>query len=255
MNQEATTPKGEYSLTRRILCYALHLYTASGIFFAVLILMAIINKDYKWAYLWMVVATVIDSSDGYLARKLEVKKVLPHINGGDLDNIVDYVNYTFLPLFLIAHAGLIPQPAWLWVSLPMMASLFGFANADAKQAEEGFFLGFPSYWNFVAIYVQIVMTPISPYFSLAVLMILTVLTVSPLRFAYPSRMPRFQKTFIWGAILWTISFVAIIVLYPIGEKVRPPMWLALASISYPLFYCLFSMYLDFDARRRKKNAA
>lgn len=197
MHQDAPHAPTEYSLTRRILCYALHLYTASGILFSVLILMAIINKDLYAAYMWMLVATVIDSTDGFIARKLEVKKVLPHIYGGDLDNIVDYVNYTFLPLFLIAHAGLIPQPAWLWVSFPMIASLFGFANANAKQAEEGFFLGFPSYWNFVAIYVHLIMTPISPYFSLSVLMILTVLTVSPMRFAYPSRMPRFQKNLYW----------------------------------------------------------
>lgn len=256
MHQDAPHAPTEYSLTRRILCYALHLYTASGILFSVLILMAIINKDLYAAYMWMLVATVIDSTDGFIARKLEVKKVLPHIYGGDLDNIVDYVNYTFLPLFLIAHAGLIPQPAWLWVSFPMIASLFGFANANAKQAEEGFFLGFPSYWNFVAIYVHLIMTPISPYFSLSVLMILTVLTVSPMRFAYPSRMPRFQKTFIGGAILWTIFFVAMIVLYHPGKdplKPQTPAWIVWASVSYPLFYCFFSIYLDLDARKRRKQ--
>jgi phosphatidylcholine synthase len=205
--------------------------------------------------MWMLIATIIDSTDGFLARKLQVKKVLPHIDGGEIDNIVDYINYTFLPLFFIAHAGLIPN-GYFWISFPIIASLFGFSNTDAKQADEGFFLGFPSYWNFVALYAHVAMTPISPYFSLAVILFLTVLTVAPLRFAYPSRMPHFQKTFVWGAILWTISFLAIFIVYPPGNnalKPETPLWLAWVSITYPLFYCLFSVYLDFAARARSRT--
>ncbi|MEM1008661.1 MAG: hypothetical protein AAGJ35_06610, partial [Myxococcota bacterium] len=221
-NDPQTQAPAHYSTTRKLLCYALHLYTASGVVFGLLILLAILRRDYNMAYFWMVVATVIDSSDGAFARWLEVKKVVPHVSGGDIDNIVDYMNYTFFPLFLVAHAGLLPQPVWLWISFPLVASLFGFANVNAKQSQKGFFLGFPSYWNFVAIYIHIAMTPISPYFSLAVLLTLSILTVSPVRFAYPSQMPRFRKTFIWGAILWTVSFLAILVFYPPGsDPLRP----------------------------------
>ena len=40
----------------------------------------------------------------------------------------------------------------------MLASAYGFAQADAKT-DDHFFLGFPSYWNFVAIYAWLLGVP------------------------------------------------------------------------------------------------
>ena len=40
---------------------------------------------------------------------------------------------------------------WSIGAAPVLASAYGFAQTDAKT-DDDFFLGFPSYWNVVAIY-------------------------------------------------------------------------------------------------------
>ena len=43
--------------------------------------------------------------------------------------------------------------AWLlW--LPLLASAYGFSQVNAKTPD-GFFLGFPSYWNIIAFYLYV----------------------------------------------------------------------------------------------------
>lgn len=248
------SPPSESTFVQTCKAYFVHIYTASGVVLSLLILLAILEKDYRMAYIWMIAATGIDATDGYLARHWEVKRHAPSIQGADIDNIVDYLNYTFLPLFLIGHAKLVPGPVWVWVSFAMLTSLFGFANADAKQAEEGFFLGFPSYWNIVAGYMHVATTPISPYLSLFFLLLLGTLTVAPLRFVYPTRIPYLRKTFLIGAVLWAVSLFAMFWFYPPGDSThasQAPLWLIWSSFLYPVFYMSASVWLDFRARRRK----
>ena len=102
------------------------------------------------AFLWMFVAMFVDSVDGPLARKVDVKRHAPHIDGARLDDVIDYINYTFVPIVLLIHAGWLPDPAPLWAAFPLVASALAFSNTESKDTEEGFFLGFPSYWNVFA---------------------------------------------------------------------------------------------------------
>ena len=60
----------------------------------------------------MGVATIIDSSDGPLARWLMVKTRVPAFDGALLDNIVDYLTYTVAPVFLMLEAGVLPGSRW-----------------------------------------------------------------------------------------------------------------------------------------------
>ena len=131
-----------------------HLYTASGVLLALVAAMELCGPapDPRRIFLALTAAVVIDATDGTLARRWEVKRVLPGINGRTIDDIVDYLTYTFLPLLLIWRMGWVPAPGAVWIAPAMVASLFGFANTGAKDEGEGFFLGFPSYWNVVAFY-------------------------------------------------------------------------------------------------------
>ncbi len=65
------------------------------------------------------------------------------IDGRTIDDIVDYLTYTFVPLLLMWRMGWLPQPAVLWIAPALVASLFGFANTAAKDETAGFFLAFP----------------------------------------------------------------------------------------------------------------
>src|SRR5699024_10216730 len=107
--------------------------------------------------LWLfLVAMLIDGTDGFLARLVRVKEVLPGFDGALLDNIVDYLTYAFAPMVLLWSAGLLPD-GWLGgvvAAVPLLASCVQFSRADAKT-EDHFFLGFPSYWNVAAFYLVV----------------------------------------------------------------------------------------------------
>src|SRR5205823_3642051 len=110
--------------------------------------------SFRWAFLLMLAAVVVDATDGMLARRIRIKEVLPNFDGRRLDDLIDFLNYTCLPLLLIWRAGLLPAGQSAWLLLPVLASAYGFCQVSAKT-DDGYFLGFPSYWNIVAFYLYI----------------------------------------------------------------------------------------------------
>ncbi len=230
-----------YSPREKLLAYAVHVYTAMGLLCGALIAAAILQQNYRGAFVWMIVAVLIDATDGTFARKFRVKDVVPNIDGRKLDDIVDYVNYTFLPLCMIARADWFPAPAWLWVTVPLVASVFAFVNTGAKEETNGFFLGFPSYWNVFAFYTAVWLRELGQGIVLAIALALSVMSVLPLRFVYPNRAPRWRKLFIIGGIAWLAIIGVILWYYP--ERPVPAALLWISAV-YPLLYVLGSLYLD-----------
>ena len=226
-------------MSGRATAWAVHLYTASGLIFALLaaIETCVPQPDPRRVFLWLFIAVVVDASDGPLARRFQVKKVLPQIDGRKIDDIVDFLTFTFLPLLLIARMGWVPVPVLLFVVPPMIASVLGFANTGAKDEAGGFFLGFPSYWNVVAIYAGIAAHHLGVWPNGIALLVLAVLTVAPVGFIYPNLAPRRWKALILGgAVLWGIMLLAMLPRYP-----SPPLWLVLVSLVYPVFYTIVSV--------------
>jgi len=227
---------------QRAKAYAVHLYTASGIALAFWAAaeMCRPQPNPRLVFALFVATVIIDASDGPLARAWEVKRHAPEIDGRTIDDIVDYITYTFLPLLLVWRMGWLPAPAMLWVMPALVASLFGFANAGAKDESGGFFLGFPSYWNVVAFYAGIVHHHWGAWPNAVVIVALAALTVAPVRFLYPNLAPRpWKLPLIAGAIAWTVVLLAMLVMpYP-----GVPAWLTLLSIVYPVFYLALSLIL------------
>ena len=96
---------------KKFLAWCVHAYTALGLVAAGGIAVAIIDgqpASFRFAFLLMFVATLIDATDGTLARAVGVKKVLPGFDGRRLDDLIDFQTYTTLPLLLIWRAELIP---------------------------------------------------------------------------------------------------------------------------------------------------
>src|SRR5262245_19962342 len=137
---------------RRVLAWGVQLYTALGLACAAGIALLLVEARpdsvvaFRWAFALMVTATLIDATDGTLARAIRIKETLPGFDGRRLDDIVDFLTYTFLPLFLIWRAALLPEGQHFWLLLPLLASAYGFCQVSAKT-DDGYFLGFPSYWN------------------------------------------------------------------------------------------------------------
>ncbi len=252
-NRDATRPPagGEGARRRRWKAYFVHVYTASGVLFAFLAAVEIsrVQPDPRWVFLWLAAAGLIDATDGPLARRFEVKRYAPALSGRTIDDLVDYLTFTFLPLLLVARMDWAPGPALVWIGPALVASLLGFAHTGAKEEADGFFRGFPSYWNLVAFYVGLVAqppyAPAGPWLSAGVLVALAALTVLPVRFLYPNLAPEpWRRPVLWGAYAWIALLAALLPWYP----ALPP-WLMLLSLVYPVFYVALSVYLDRRTRR------
>jgi phosphatidylcholine synthase len=227
--------------TARIRAAALHLYTASGVVLAFLATAEIGSAapDPREVFVLLALAVLVDATDGPLARRWEVKRWLPAIEGRTIDDIVDYLTYTFVPLLLVWRMGWVPEPALGWVAPALLASLFGFANTGIKDEAGGFFLGFPSYWNVVAFYAGLVHQLYGPAPNAVMLLLLAVATLLPLRFLYPNLTPRpWRAPVVLGALLWLGAMLAMLPAYP-----RVPAWAVWLSLLYPAFYVGLSFRL------------
>jgi phosphatidylcholine synthase len=225
----------------RFKAYLVHLYTASGVVVAFLAAAEIAapEPDAVRAILLLLAAVVIDSTDGPLARRWEVKRWAPSIDGRTIDDIVDYLTYTFLPLLLIWRMGWVPDPAVVWLIPALIASLFGFANIGAKDEAEGFFLGFPSYWNVVAVYAGVVHFYYGPWPNAVVIVGLAVLSVVPIRFVYPNLAPQpWRGAVVVAAVAWLAITLLMLREYP-----APPRWMMWLSLMAPAFYTIVSYHL------------
>jgi phosphatidylcholine synthase len=232
----------------RVRAVLVHCYTASGALLALLAAMELCAAapDPRRVFLALTLAVLVDATDGALARRWAVRRVLPAIDGRVIDDIVDYLTYTFLPLLLIWRMGWVPGPAALWIAPPLVASLFGFANTGAKDEAGGFFLGFPSYWNVVAFYAGFFHRYFGPWVNAALLAALALLTVLPVRFLYPNLAPRpWRLPVVLGALLWLGVLLRLLPDYP-----RGPAGLVAVSLVYPALYGALSLALAGGPRRR-----
>ncbi len=230
------------SPARRLAAAAVHVYTATGSVLALLMVHYSYQGDVQTVLWLFLVAMVVDGTDGKLARRLRVKQLIPGFDGALLDNIVDYITYTFAPMVLLWANGYLPDgPAGgVIASIPILASCYQFCRSDAKT-EDHFFLGFPSYWNIVAFYV--IATGLGTTAITVILLVLTVLVFVPVKYVYPSRTePLWQVTFVATAA-WFAAYAAITAQLP-----DPQDWIVWASVAYLLYYTGLSLWLTFWPR-------
>jgi phosphatidylcholine synthase len=232
------------STFEKFLGWCVHAYTALGLVAAGLIAVLLVRGGadaFRWSFLLMAAATIVDSTDGTLARKVRIKEVVPGFDGRRLDDIVDFLNYTFLPLLLIWRAGILPTGYEPWLFLPLLASVYGFCQVQAKT-DDGYFLGFPSLWNLVALYLYVLhlygMVQGS-WVSLATVIVLALLTFVPIRHLYPSQPGLLNRVSMIAGALWTPLVGWLIWKLPGGAEPRlsgTTFQLALLSFLYPLYY-------------------
>jgi phosphatidylcholine synthase len=219
----------------RAFAWFVHAYTAAGLLTAAGMAVFIVrggDEAFRWAFLMMVIATAIDSTDGWLARKARVREVLPDFDGRTLDDLTDFHTYTSMPLLLIWRAGILPgHLAWVLL-FALLASAYGFSRVNAKTPD-GFFLGFPSYWNVVAFYLYLLWPP--AWLSLSVVVACAILTFVPIRYLYMTRGGPFAKVMLVTGAVWA-AMTAVIILRPASERRT----LALISLAYPLLYLALS---------------
>ena len=215
-----------------------HAYTATGTVWAFLATGMTFAHNFRAAFIYLVVATFVDSTDGVLARAFKVKERIPHFDGALLDNIIDYMTFVFIPALIVWQADLVGAAMVLPVCAAMlMSSAYGFAHAAAKiDVGDHFFTGFPSYWNIVVVYLYILQPP--KIASAILLLVLAVLVFVPIRYIYPSRTRTFQKVTLFLGATWAALFTFMIFRLP--DTSGP--WTAL-SLVFPIWYTGLSLWL------------
>jgi phosphatidylcholine synthase len=232
-------------VTRILFAWAIHGLTASGAVLGVLALLAVAQGDFPLAALLMLAALAIDSVDGTLARAFSVAEVLPGFDGRRLDDLVDYLNYVIVPAVFMVASGTLS--GWGWATLPVLASAYGFSQREAKT-DDDFFLGFPSYWNVVAIYLW--QLELSPALSAALVAGLSAAVFVPLKYIYPSRMSVLRRTTNAGAALWLLALSTAIIWPGALRGIR----LVEITLLYPFYYMAISLWLGGWHRRRPRTA-
>jgi phosphatidylcholine synthase len=98
-----------HGLGIRIGAWATHALTASGMLVGYLALDSFTHLEIPGAdragWLWLLLALLIDGVDGTFARRFRVKEVLPGMDGGMIDAVVDFANYVLIPTFFIGRGG------------------------------------------------------------------------------------------------------------------------------------------------------
>lgn len=224
--------------------YLVHLYTTSTLLFVVLGIQWILEGRYALALLAMGITLVIDATDGALARRYRIAHTAPGIDGALLDNVVDFTSYVFLPVLFMMHAGLLLQPMTLFATVVVFSSAYGFSRTSAKMVGEGFFVGFPSYWNVVAFYAYLLHLP--AWANTVLVLALSALVFADVRFLYVSRMRRHRLLHLILGGAWGAACMVALFLEP--GPVRAA--LVYGSLGYAAFYTAHSLVADRRARRR-----
>ncbi|NWG34196.1 MAG: CDP-alcohol phosphatidyltransferase family protein [Chloroflexi bacterium] len=223
---------------RKALANGVHLFTATGAVWGFLTLLAIWEGNIRLAIVFIILAMFVDGFDGILARWFDVKTHARWIDGGLMDNIIDYLNYVVVAsLLLVRVPNLMPQGLELAAALSiLLTSAFQFSQVEAKTDEQSyFFKGFPSVWNFLVLYMMLL--GLNPWVNFAALVICNILVFVPIKYLYPTRNNRLRRltlalTYLYGALgVWGL------LQYP-----NVPQWVVTVSFVYVAYYAVMSLF-------------
>lgn len=210
----------------RALAYGVHVLTALGAALGFLALQAVFTGDLTQAFVWLGVALVVDAVDGPLARRLKVKERAKRYDGAQLDLVVDFVTYVFVPAAMLLRPEVMAQPYGVIAGLVVtLASALYFADTGMKT-DDWWFRGFPAVWNIVVFYVVAFAPP--SWLALAVILAATALMFLPVVFVHPVRVRRWRWLTIAALGVWALAAAA-----TLWQGMAPDAWskagLALAA--------------------------
>ena len=230
---------------RKVLCaWGVHLYTSLGLVAGFLALLAVFDGNLPRVVGMLGLALFIDATDGGLARKADVWRWTPHFDGRKLDDITDYLNYTFIPVVFAYRYGLVTGVAGqIVLGVVLILSAYGFCQAAAKT-DDGFFTGFPNFWNIIILYLYLFQLP--PADNTLILIFFAALLLAPLKYITHLTQPFHRLTMV------VLSLFAV-TLFLIGLTLpNTPAWLILLSLFAPIYYFGMSVYLHLTMLKRSQ---
>lgn len=183
--------------------FGVHLLTASGAAIALLALMAVVSEDWNTAFLWLGIALLVDGVDGPLARRFRVRERLPSWDGAAMDEVIDYTTYVFVPAIIVVQAfGLSPLLGAIAGIIITVSGALYYADTRMKQPNNSF-RGFPVVWNMATFVMYAILPP--PAVTLAIVVLLAVLTFVPVDFVHPVRVVRWRAPTLAVLAAWLVA--------------------------------------------------
>ena len=224
--------------------WTLHLLTSFGIICSFFALKNTIDSEIFKAFMWLGLALFIDGIDGTIARFLKVNESLPHIDGHMLDSIIDYINYIFVPAFMLHYFGILPGVLDIIIpAIIMVISVISYSNKNTKT-DENYYIGFPEIWNIVVLY--LVILNYNSLINTGVLIFLVALKIAPLRFVHPFRTENFRKLTLIISFSWFIFTSLIVIAREYSYFSNYYEYCLSTWLSLSFYYFFLTIYLNFD---------
>src|ERR1044072_1435311 len=239
MKTDPTYSGPTFSAGRKLLAWGVHIFTASGVVMGLLALVAVFNRNYRAALLWLFVAVLVDTVDGALARMIRVKEVLPDVDGRMLDYVIDFTNDVIVPTLLVYNAGLVPSSIRLiCCGAMLLVSCYHYTNLKAIT-DDFHFRGFPAMWNFVVFYLFVL--GLDPIWNVVVIAVVCCLHFVPIDFIYPTRTVRLKKLTFSLVLLLAVVNLVILIQHPLRNTML--LTISLLIIGYLMAMSLYQTYV------------
>ena len=185
------------------LAWAVHALTASGVLVGVAGVFAVLDDKPRLAMLWLIVAQVIDGIDGPIARRIQISKILPQVDGYVMDLIVDYLTCVVVPAIFLHKFGLVPAsmsvPA---MGLVLFSSALWFSRTELIT-DDHWFYGFPAVWNLVVPSMFLLGT--SQVTNAILVVAFCLLQMTKIQIAHPVQVTEHRKVAIPVTTIWLVT--------------------------------------------------
>lgn len=226
----------------KLLAYAVHAFTASGLIFSMLAVNSIAQGEFHQSLIWLFGAYMVDAIDGTLARKAKVKEVLPDFDGRMLDYVIDFLNFVFIPAYLVLKIDALPQSVEIpLVVLILLVSAYHYGNLKAVTTDH-YFLGFPAAWNLVVFYIFFL--SLSPIWNVCIVLFFAIMHFVPVKVVYLTRIQRYRKFHVSLTVVWALCNGYILFAHP--EPIKEIMFVSLGIMFYMTF---ISFWVTFKTPR------
>jgi len=230
-----------FTSIQKALAWSVHVFTASGLLAGFMAILAIEQRDWKMAMVWLVVCLVIDGIDGTFARLFNVKEVLPNVDGKTIDYVIDFATYAIIPAYFFYHAELVEE-IWRFpcTAIILLVSAIYYGR-EGMVTDDYYFVGFPVLWNLVVFYLFFV-TQFSPTINTILILIFAIMHFIPIKFAYPSQASKLKTLTLVVTVIFFSTLVGILHYYPIRN-----VWLtgsALAVVGYFAILAIYNTWIE-----------
>ncbi|MEC5290221.1 phosphatidylcholine/phosphatidylserine synthase [Aurantimonas sp. C2-6-R+9] len=186
--------------------FGVHLLTASGAFLAFMSVIAAAEQRWVAMFGWLGFALFVDGIDGPLARRIEIKRVLPNWSGDLLDSIIDYATFVMIPAVALYLSGMIGRP-WSFVAAALIVISSAIYYADLRmKTKDNFFRGFPVAWNMV-VFTFFAIQP-NEWTAFAFVVFCSAATFLPIKFLHPVRVERLRGVNLGVFAIWSVLGLA-----------------------------------------------